>query len=56
MVPLAWGLSSGLVPWLLLELAAGIGVEVWLGIRSFLTVIGTEGVLGSLAGLPSPSD
>ena len=55
MVPLGCGLSSGLAARLLLELAAAVGVEDWLGIRSFLTVIGTEGVLGGLAGLTSPS-
>ena len=55
MVPLGCGLSSGLAARLELELAAGVGVEVWLGIRSFLTVIGTEGVLGGLAGLTSSS-
>ena len=55
MVPLGCGLSSGLAARLLLELAAAVGVEGWLGIKSFLTVIGTE-VLGGLAGLTPPSD
>ena len=52
MVPLGCGLSSGLAAKLLLVLAAELGDPPLLGIKSFLTAIGTEGAElgGSLTG------
>ena len=51
MVPLGCGLSSGLAAKLLLAPAAGPGDPPLLGIKSFLTAIGTEGAeeTGALA-------